>query len=137
MALTARELRQVESAERRDCGQVRGSLSGVAAQSRPRISAPISPPPARKPNVCGTVLLRLEGCRSSSVLRILAPLPAGYLRVLQHTEGSAHDLAGAAVAAGRDTPVDEGFELGREGHVAGLAYRHRAIRRIGFRLCQS
>ena len=35
----------------RACGQVPGGPTGVAAQSWARISAPISPPPARKPGL--------------------------------------------------------------------------------------
>ncbi|MFO1060788.1 MAG: hypothetical protein U1E53_27920 [Dongiaceae bacterium] len=41
-------MRQVLTEVRNDCGQPASGPSGVAAQSVARISAPMSPPPARK-----------------------------------------------------------------------------------------
>src|SRR5215210_2950109 len=89
------------TAVRRVCGQASGGPSGVAAQSKALIRAPISPPLRRKPCPYGaasaSIGRRIGGAGRADL--ILAP---GRLRFLEEAEGGADHLAGAAVAAGRD-----------------------------------
>src|SRR5260370_36489379 len=49
-------LSRMRTAVRRLCGQASGFPSGVADQSYSRVSAPISPPPARKSAEAGRLL---------------------------------------------------------------------------------
>src|SRR5260370_20539240 len=57
-------LSKMRSAVRRLCGQVSGFPSGAADQSYARISAPISPPPARKSAEVGLLIFNIRDDRS-------------------------------------------------------------------------
>ena len=54
-------LSRMRTAVRRLCGQVSGGPSGVADQSKARVNAPISPPPARKSAEVGLLIFNIKG----------------------------------------------------------------------------
>src|SRR3990170_686889 len=86
-------------------GQPSGVPSGVADQSCARMRAPISPPPERKSGAAGSIPLGRLSCmeriRQGLQLALHAPLA-----LVEEPQGRPNDLAGAAVAAGRDLAVD-------------------------------
>jgi hypothetical protein len=61
--------------------------------------------------------------RPSSLQGFASPL-APALSLLQPAQGCAGDLAGAAVPAACDTVLNKRLEIGREGHIPGLANDH-------------
>src|SRR5580704_1233679 len=56
-------LSRIRTAVRRLCGQVSGGPSGLADQGYARVSAPISPPPARKSAEAGLLIFNILGDR--------------------------------------------------------------------------
>src|SRR6202158_1817331 len=67
-------LSRMRSAVRRLCGQVSGFPSGLADQSYARISAPISPPPARKSAEVGLLIFNIEDDREPSSAQFFSPI---------------------------------------------------------------
>jgi hypothetical protein len=64
---------RIRSAVRRLCGQVSGFPSGLADQLYARVSAPISPPPARKSAEVGLLIFNIQDDRR----RVCSKLAAG------------------------------------------------------------
>src|SRR5215217_3056131 len=106
------------TAVRSVCGQASGGPREVAAQSKARVSAPISPPLARKPCPSGAASAStgrgVGWAGRKGVLLAAGLLVVGRLGLLQKAEAGAHHLAHAAIPAGCNPSVDEGFEPGRE-----------------------
>src|SRR6266404_4030218 len=69
-------LSRIRTAVRRLCGQPSGGPSGFAAQSKLRVNAPISPPPARKSAVADLLIFNIgiNGGPAQIVSRNLARL---------------------------------------------------------------
>jgi len=88
------ELRQVATMQRSGCDQVSGRPSWVDAQSCARMSAPISPPPARKAQVgrpSPSTMLLLHLTSQSGLFRKPQRRPHDFTRTLKATQSEAVD----------------------------------------------
>src|SRR4051812_2131927 len=117
----------IPTAVRRECGQVCGSPKGDVDQSWARISAPIAPPPKRKSGAAGATPLGSLSC-IRELPDGLQPALQAALPLIEEPQGGTNDFACAAVAAGGDLAVDEGFELRRERDVTGFTDSHDKAR---------
>src|ERR1700709_2202568 len=92
----------------RACGQVSGGPTGVAAQSWQRISAPISPPPARKPGLLEEVSAPTG--RRIGMVWLLSSRRA-LLSVRNEARRGANHLTGVLVTSRSNLISDKGIQF--------------------------